>query len=324
MKMITIDRKSEIPLIGCIAFGIIDRGTDLIQVRPTSACNLKCIFCSTNANNPNYHPVNYMVELDYLLDYVKEVASFKNVEIEANIDSVGEVGTYPKLISLIKGLKETEGIRKVSMQTNGTLINDVKELEKAGLNQMNLSINTLDKEKAKELSGCETYDLDKTLSLAKEVSESGIKLLLAPVWVPGWNDEDIPELIKLAKKLGAKIGIQKYEEYKHSRKPVSAKKISYKKFYKILSDWEKEYGINLICTAENFNINKAKRLPKKFEVGDKIIAEIKAPGWMVNQALAVAENRCITINDCQASIGKKVRIRITDNKNNIYIAEKVK
>lgn len=324
MKLIKIDRKSGIPLIGCIAFGIIDRGTDLIQIRPTSSCNMRCIFCSTNANDPNFHPVNYQVELGYLLDYAKEVVKFKETSIEANIDSVGEVATYPQLIELIKGLNEMQGIRRISMQTNGLAINDVNALEKAGLKQMNLSINSLDAEQAKILSGCPHYDLNKILRLTEEVSKSSIQLLLAPVWIPNWNDEYIPELIKLAKKLNAKIGIQKYEEYKHSRKAPDAKKISYKKFYEQLKEWEKEFDIELICTAENFNINKAKRLPTKFKVGEKVVAEIKAPGWMVNQALAIAENRCITINSCQASIGKKVKVKITDNKNNIYLAEKIK
>ncbi|MBT4440771.1 hypothetical protein HOC98_01565, partial [archaeon] len=39
----------DIPLMGCIAFGIIDRGTNLLQVRATSMCNLNCVFCSTDS-----------------------------------------------------------------------------------------------------------------------------------------------------------------------------------------------------------------------------------------------------------------------------------
>ncbi|MFP3179020.1 MAG: radical SAM protein, partial [Thermocladium sp.] len=34
------------PLVGSLAFGIIDRGTNVIEVRPTSICSLSCIFCS--------------------------------------------------------------------------------------------------------------------------------------------------------------------------------------------------------------------------------------------------------------------------------------
>ena len=38
--------EDDIPLIGHIAFGIIDRGTNLLQIRATSFCALSCIFCS--------------------------------------------------------------------------------------------------------------------------------------------------------------------------------------------------------------------------------------------------------------------------------------
>jgi uncharacterized Fe-S cluster-containing radical SAM superfamily enzyme len=41
--------RRPIPLVGHIAFGVIDRGTNIIQVRPTSLCNLNCIFCSVDA-----------------------------------------------------------------------------------------------------------------------------------------------------------------------------------------------------------------------------------------------------------------------------------
>ncbi|HDD34251.1 MAG TPA: radical SAM protein, partial [Thermofilaceae archaeon] len=38
-----------IPLIGHLAFGIVDRGTNLLQIRPTSSCPLSCVFCSVDA-----------------------------------------------------------------------------------------------------------------------------------------------------------------------------------------------------------------------------------------------------------------------------------
>lgn len=322
--VVKIDRKSGIPLIGCIAFGIIDRGTDLVQVRPTSMCNLKCPFCSTNANNLQVHPVNYDVELGYLLDYVEEVVKFKGVPIEANLDSVGEIGCYKKLVELIKGIKNIPGIRRISMQSNGTLIKDVALLEAAGLDQLNLSINALDAELAKKLSGTANYNLDKVLALAKMVADSSINLLIAPVWLPGVNDKEMLKLIEFAKKLNARIGIQKYEVYKHSRKFKGAKKMSYYDFYKQLQKWEKEFDTELICSRKNFNINKAVRLPTKFKKGEKVVLEIKAPGWFSDQVLAVGRNRCVTVNNCKASMGKKVRTRITDNKNNIYVAQKIK
>ncbi len=43
-ELVYVTRESGLPLIGHTAFGLIDRGTNLIQVRPVSGCNLNCIF----------------------------------------------------------------------------------------------------------------------------------------------------------------------------------------------------------------------------------------------------------------------------------------
>ena len=122
-----IDEKSGIPLLGCIAFGIIDRGTNLIQIRPTSVCNQKCPFCSTNANNTKVHPHTYEVEKDYLLKWVKVVIKEKECnEIEANIDSVGEITCHPKIIEIIREVKKIKEVKYVSLQTNGLTLTKEK------------------------------------------------------------------------------------------------------------------------------------------------------------------------------------------------------
>jgi len=111
-----INEKSQIPLIGCIAFGIIDRGTNLIQIRPTSVCNQKCPFCSTNANNPKIHPNTYEIEKNYLIKWIKKVIKEKESDkIEAIIDSVGEVLCHPKIIDIIKEIKKIKEVKFISL-----------------------------------------------------------------------------------------------------------------------------------------------------------------------------------------------------------------
>ena len=41
------------------------------------------------------------------------------------------------------------------------------------------------------------------------------------------------------------------------------------------------------------------------------------------QMIAVAKNRCITVADCNRKVGDRINIKITENKNNIYLAEMV-
>jgi len=324
--LIKINQESEIPLVGALPFGIIDRGTNLLQIRPTSVCNLKCPFCSTNANNKDFHPNNYIVDSNYLISWVKEVFSYKEInDGEANLDSVGEILTHPEIVKIAKGISEIKQVKTISMQTNGSLLTKqkVKQLEPY-LTRINLSINAFTEEKSKYLSGSKNYSLKHILEIAKTIAESKIELLLAPVWIPNVNDEDLIEIIKLAKKLNVKIGIQKYETYQYSRKLKEAKQINFFKFFKQLEKWEKEYNIKLRLRKEDFSIHLAKRYPITMKKQEKLQAIIKAPGWQKNQMIAVARNRAITINKCNKKINDLVNIQILQEKNNIYTAKLLK
>ena len=324
--IINIDKKSEVPLTGCIAFGVIDRGTNLIQIRPTTICNLACSFCSTDAGVcSSYHEVDYIVELNYLLSWIKRVVALKDCKIEINIDSVGEPTTYPSLMSLIENLRKIPGVYKISMQTNGTLLNKkvISQLESVGLNRLNLSIHSVDEEIAKRLAGCNTYDVNKIINVARVLAETKINLALAPVWIPSINDKEMPKLIALAKELNCDICIQKYETYRYSRKINGAKEINYWKFYKQLKAWEKELDKKLVFRSGDLNIVKAQRLPEVFKKGEKTLVELKFKGWVKGEAIAIARDRCITIINYKNKIipGDKIKVKIIETKNNIYLAE---
>lgn len=327
-QLINVTKESGIPILGAIPFGIIDRGTNLLQVRPTSICNLNCTFCSTDSGVfSKIHTTDYIVDVNYLVDWTSDVVEYKIKssceKVEINLDSVGEIVTYPKLAELVKGLKEIKGVYFISMQTNGCLLTHklVDELEIAGLGRINLSIHTLDKEKAKTLAGVPSYDLDKIIDIANYISKSKIQLFITPVWIPKVNDDDIIELIKFTKSINARLGLQKYETYRYSRKIKSAKEINYWKFYKQLSEWEKKFDVKLKLTAQDMGISKCKRIPEDFKVGDKLQVKIVCPGWVAGQMIGEAKNRCISINNCHANIGSLIRVKIVETKNSIYVAD---
>ena len=148
-----------------------------------------------------------------------------------------------------------------------------------------------------------------------------MELNLTPVYIPKINDEEIPKLIKLAKSLDCNILIQKYETYKYSRKIRKANDLTFYKFYKKLEEWEKEYNIKLKYNSFKFNIKKTKPLEKAFDINEVIVAEIILPGWYKNQMIASSRNRLITILDCKKPLNSKIRIKIINNDNNIYLAK---
>ena len=324
MTLCKINRESQIPLIGHIAFGLVIRpNSNVIQVRGTTICNMNCPFCSTDGGPfSTSHQTHYLVEPHYMLDWIKEVIKIKG-PVHVNIDSVGEPTTYPHLVELITLLKDEEGVTFVSMQSNGTLLTDklINELEKAGLNRIHLSVHSLDQVKSKTLFGNKAYEILNIRRAIDALKKSKIEVLLAPVWLPNVNDKDIVDLIRFAKENSLRIAMQKYEEYKYSRKMKEVKKTNYFKFYKQLKEWEKEFDIQLVFKATDLDTIRANNIPTVFDINEKINATIIAPGWMKGQMIASSRNRCITVGKCDRQIGDKVNIKITENKSNIYLAE---
>ena len=327
-RMYYITKESGIPLIGHTAFGLIDRGTNLIQVRPCSGCNLNCIFCSVDEGISKTRVTDYMVDPDYILEEFEKLAEFKrrhckNVKIEAHIDGQGEPFIYPYMVDLIKRLKDIADI--VSVQTNGTLLDERKINELEGyLDRINLSINSLDGKKAKLLAGRADYDIDHVKSIAKEIADSEIDLLIAPVWVPKYNDEDIMEILEFGKRIGAgriwkPFGVQKYIKYRFGRHPKGAKIISFRDFYSRL----REIDRNLILSPRDFGIVKCKSLPKRFKIGERVKLRLEMYGRIKGEMIGIARDRVIQVVDTNKKIGEVVNVRIVRNQHNIYVATPV-
>ncbi len=324
--LIKIDRSSNIPLIGMIQIGIIDRGSSLLQVRASTACNMKCTFCSTAANSYNIHPYNYEVELSYLMEWIKEAIKLKDNKVnQINIDSVGEPAAYPKIAELVKEVKNLPEVEIVTMQSNGTLLNEklIKNLEEAGLNRINLSVHSLNQEQSKILFGSQNYNLKKITENCRLIKNSKIELNITPVYLPGVNDEQISELIGFAKELNCRISIQKYEIYKYSRKEKKAKEQNWFKFYKCLEELEKKHNYKLKLGPLDFKIYKSPRIPLTLKRGEVIMADVVMPGWIKNEVIAVANNRAVTVLDCSSNPGERIRIKILEAKDSIYIGKKV-
>ena len=105
-KLIRIPKDVELPLIGLIQAGLIDRGTNLIQIRPISGCNLSCIFCSVDEGPKSKTRItSYKIDPDYLMEWVKEIAAFKsNHNLEMHIDGCGEPTLHPQLTEIVQNL----------------------------------------------------------------------------------------------------------------------------------------------------------------------------------------------------------------------------
>jgi len=324
----------DLPLVGSIAFGVIDRGTNLIQVRPNSYCVLNCIFCSTDAGpNSTWRKTEYYVSLDLMIDWVKIIAKFKGKGVEAHIDTVGDPLLYDRLPDLVHELKSIPEVSVVSLQTHGlTLTYKLADrLAAAGLDRVNLSIDTLDLEKAKYLQGVNYYNVRRVMDVTEYIVRStSIDVLLAPLLLPGINDNDIPKIIEWGLRVGVgkkypPFGIQIYLRHKHGRKPKNIRRMSWREFYELLRRWERRFNVKLILSVSDFGIVKRDMIPIAYRIGEKVRVKIVAPGWLKREWIAVplrGPERVITVimDDESNYLETRLSVRIIDNKHNIYLA----
>ena len=328
-KLVYVARASGIPLIGRIDFGIIDRGTNLIQVRPITGCILDCPFCSVDSGTSSQTRItDFIVDPDYMVEEVRKLCEFKGSKsIELHIDGQGEPTLYPYLVQLVRRLSEISGVDTISLQTNGVLLTKelIDDLEEAGLSRINLSINSLDNSKASTMSGTDNYDLKHILDIAEYVRDSKIALLLAPLWVPGLNDDDIREMIQFVRKFGIRskwpvLGIQNYLIHRHGRKVKGIQSCSMEHFRYELGKLVRIFDApSLVLSRDDFGITKMDSYQRPFRVGEKVEVEIVEQGRLVGEMVGVARGRALHVLTKENKTGVRKSVQITRTKHNIFI-----
>lgn len=325
-KTVYIHKNSGISLLGTLYFGIVDKGSDMIEVKPITGCNIDCVFCSVGEGLHSRKEADYVVEDDYIAEELKRILDFKahedaHKDMKIFINPHGEPLLYANIVPLIEKIAGLKQVKTISIITNGTMLNErlIDELKDAGLTQLNLSLNSLSPEKAKALSGLNSYDISRIKGLAEyAIKNAKLDIVIAPVWIKGLNDEDVEELIKFAKSIGAEIGIQKFIAHKGGKKP--SKEVDWEEFYGKIDELEKKYDIKLRYCEK---IEKTKELPMPFRKDDVVKARVVCEGRRKGERIAVAKERSILVFGCDESIGREIKVRIKDAKHNLFTGEKI-
>ncbi len=324
--VIFVDESLGLPLVGAIDFGLVDRGTNIIEVKPLTGCNLNCVYCSVD-EGVNNKIADILVDDAYLISEARELASIKKHPVEFNIGPHGEPFLYPFMIDLVKGLRSIPQCEVISVNTNGTLLTKelLDELKEAGLTRLNISLNTLDEELATRLAQ-KPYDTKHLLEMIRYANSIGLFVQIAPLIVPTYNDDpkkDIAPLVALSKELQSPyptIGIQKYLCNKGGRNPVD--EVPFENFFSDLHPLEKEFDV--VLTPRNdpyfnpYNIFEDVPLEKPLRKNQVLKVKIVSPGRTPSEKFCVAEGRTIRVKGLLQESGF-VKIKLVRDKHNIYL-----
>jgi uncharacterized Fe-S cluster-containing radical SAM superfamily enzyme len=330
-KIVFIEK--PFPLMGHIGFGIIDRGYNLLQVRVSSVCNLSCIFCSVNAGANSPRIKEFMLnDVEWLSIWINRVLSVKK-KVHILFDAAGDPLTNPKLPEFIEETKKIRGVLSVSLETRlyPTNIPLIEKLDDAGLDRINVSLDTLDPKKGRMLTGSPQYDVGKIMEAIEYIHDNtGIDIHLTPLWIPGVNDPDIEKIIVWAKEKGfgrkwPGIGIQKYVIHKLGRKIPGIKEWSWNEFYEKLQALEKKYGIRLVLYPEDFDMKRSPRFMPSYKKGDIVKLIVYMEGWLRNEYIATTAKRdwvfTILSRKMRLERGERVVAKVVRDKDGILLAK---
>ena len=226
------------------------------------------------------------------------------------------------MIYLIKELQKNKNIHTISIDTNATLLTTkiLEDLKTCTKLQFNLSLDAINPEKAKKIAGVKNYNIEHVKNIISKASKD-FKVIVAPVLVKGYNEDEIEDIIKFIKELEHKpiLGIQNFLRYKTGRNP--AKEITWDDFYALLDKLEKKYDMKLKLQKEDFNIKKTKTLEKPFDKDDIVNAKLICPDRFTNTSIAKAGTRTVSIPNCEFKKNKKVKVKILRSKHNIFIGK---
>ncbi len=319
-KAVYIHRASGIPLIGNQAFGIVDRNSNIVEVKPMTGCNLKCIFCSVDEGRGTPNDTDYVVDARYLTEELGSLLEVKNCEVDVFVNTHGEPLLYADMVELISGISSLRKIRTLAIITNGTMLTTklIDRLIEAGLTQLNVSINAFSHDMACRLAGT-TYNVEHVKEMVKYAKSRGLRVIIAPVLLHGMNDDEIEALVDFAGEAGVDdVGIQNFLAYKKGRNPVD--QLPWDDFYSWLGGLEKRKKVTLMRFGKS-SVRPSAKLELPAKRGMVVDVRIVAPGRHDGEMLGVFDNRNITVIGAERS--GNVKVRILRSKHNIFFGKVV-
>ena len=177
----------------------LGREIDYLRISVTDKCNLRCRYCMPPQGiTPLAHEEILTLEEIFRLVGIMEQLGIRKVRLTGGEPMVRK--NLPWLVEQIHGLC---GIREIAMTTNGTLFAPQAEVyRKAGLTAVNISLDTLDPERFRCITGCDRADraagVDSVLRAIDAALEQQLRVKINCVPCVEMNGEDMEGIAALA------------------------------------------------------------------------------------------------------------------------------
>jgi cyclic pyranopterin phosphate synthase len=279
-----------------------------LRISVTDRCNLRCTYCMPEE-------VVFMDRRELLT--FEEIAHFVRVAAPLGIDKIRLTGGEPlmrrELPRLVRLLAEVPGIKDVGLTTNGLLLaGQAQALYDAGLRRINISLDTLDPGRFREVSRRD--GLEQVLAGIDAARRAGFQpIKINAVSIRGVTDQDVAALARFARANDLEM---RFIEYM----PIGAEAWERSKVYfahEILETIEREIGP--LVPADNYD-PRAPAMDFRYTDGGGrvgIIASVSRPFCMSCNRLRLTSDgklrNCLFALD-EADVKSLLRDRPDDEK----------
>ena len=170
------------------------RHLNYLRISITDRCNLKCLYCMPSGPG---HKMDHEEILRY-----EEILRIVRIGIRLGISKVRITGGEPLVrtdcCDFLETLAKLRGLNDISLTTNGVLLSDyIDRIVSAGIKRVNISLDTLDRQKYAEITGVDAFDrVWRGIQAAYEKGMHPIKINV--VALNGINDEELADLAALS------------------------------------------------------------------------------------------------------------------------------
>ncbi len=174
------------------------RRIEYLRVSLTDRCNYRCTYCMPEAG------VELVPRADVLTfeELERLMGVFAGLGVRRVRLTGGEPTVRKGVVDIVGRLARVPGIEELAMTTNGHLLSDLAvPLRAAGLGEVNVSIDTLDRERFRALT--RRGDLDRVVPGIDAALAAGLGVKLNAVALRGVNEEELADLCRFGWERGA-------------------------------------------------------------------------------------------------------------------------
>ncbi len=230
-----------------------------IRVSVTEDCNLRCFYC--HREGEWHRHIEYMTpeEIERILRVARDLG-IRKVKFTG-----GEPLVRDDIVEIVRRAAPLMD-RDVSLTTNGTLLAKYAEdLKEAGLMRANISLDTLDREKYRRITGLDLLsDAIEGVYAATNAGLHPVKLNM--VLLKGINEDEIEDLIRFSADSGAILQIIELET------PVEKEQTSFFRKYHVNPKFIEEHLEKMADEIQYNELHRRKRF--RFKVDGKV-AEVE-------------------------------------------------